>query len=137
MKKFLVKTFVVASLLAPLALFADKKDLMVIVTTGDGVTQTMSIVLSSLAKEEGAKVNVLFCGKAGDLVVKSSKNSTPPMQKWVISELIEKGIPVEICPPYLKSNGKTKENLIKGVKVAKPKMVAKKLIDKNTQILSY
>ena len=137
MKKVLLKTLVTIGLLAPVALFANKKDLMVIVTTNDGVTQTMSIVLSSLAKKEGANVNVLFCGKAGDLVIKAPKDSTPPMQKWVVDKLIKKGTPVEICPPYLRANGKTKEELIKGVKVAKPKMVAKKLLEKNTRILSY
>jgi len=137
MKKFLVKTLVITGLLAPATLFADKQDLMVIVTTGDSVTQTMSIVLSSLAKEEGADVDVLFCGKASDLIVKSSKEKAPPMQKWVISEVIEKGIPVEVCPPYLRANGKTKEDFISGVKVANPKMVAKKLLEKNRKILSY
>jgi len=137
MKRFLVKTLVITSLLAPAALFADKKDLMVIVTTDDGVTQGMALTLSVLSKEQGANVDVLYCGKAGDLVIKAPEDKAPPMQKWVINELIKKGTPVEICPPYLRANGKTKEDLIDGVKVATPKMVAKKLIDKNTQILSY
>jgi len=137
MKKFLVKTLVVAGLLAPIASFAAKKDLMVIITSDDSVTQVMAVNLSVLSKQESADVNVLFCGKAGDLIVKAPKESTPPLQKWIISELIEKGVPVEVCPPYLKTNKKTKDDLISGVKVAIPKMVAKKLLEENTQVLSY
>ena len=137
MKKFLVKTLVIVGLLAPVASFADNKKLMVIVTTDDNVTQGMAITLSVLTKKQGADVDVLFCGQAADLLMKSAKETTPPLQKWVISELIKKGTPVEVCPPYLRSSGKTKEDLISGVNVANPEMVAKKLLDDNTKILSY
>jgi len=141
MKKFLLKALVMVGLLSPMMVLASEKNLMVVVTTEDSLTQFMSMVLSSQAKKQGANVDILFCGKAGNLVFKNSqeiklkpKGMSPQM---LLQKLIKSGATVEVCPPYLPNNGKTKADLISGVKVAKPPMVAKKLLDENTKILSY
>ena len=112
---------------------------MVVVTSGDSMTQLMSMVLSTQSKKQGANVDILFCGKAADLVVKGSqevkfkpKGMSPQM---LLNNLIKNGANVEVCPPYLPNSNKTKADLISGVKVAKPPMVAKKLLDDNTKIL--
>lgn len=117
------------------------KNLLVIVTTDDPVTQLMSMVLATQSKEKGAKVEILLCGKAGDLAVHGSpevflkpKNTSPQM---LLKNLIAGGIKVEICPPYLPNAQKTAGDLLDGVSVAKPPEVADRLLDDSTKILSY
>ena len=117
------------------------KNLMVIVTTDNSVTQLMAGVLALQSKKQGASVEMLYCGKAGDLVIKGSeevilkpKSKSPQM---LIKKLIKMGTKVTICPPYLPNAGKTKANLIKGVTVAKPPKIAATILDKDTKILSY
>jgi len=115
--------------------------LMVIVTTNDSVTQLMAGVLALQSKKQGASVEMLYCGKAGDLVIKGSnevilkpKSKSPQM---LIKKLIKIGAKVEVCPPYLPNANKTKADLIKGVTVAKPPKIAETILDKDTKILSY
>ena len=117
------------------------KKLMVVVTTNDSVTQLMAGVLALQSKKQGADIEMLYCGKAGDLVIKGSKevilkpkNKSPQM---LIKKLLKLGAKIEICPPYLPNSGKTKADLIKGVTVAKPPKIAATILDKNTKILSY
>ena len=45
---------------------------MVIVTSDDSVTQLMAGVLALQSKKIGASVEMLFCGKAGDILIKNS-----------------------------------------------------------------
>lgn len=141
MKKFMMKTLVIAGLVAPSIASANDKNMMVVVTSGDSMTQLMSMVLANQTQAQGAKVDILFCGKAGELVIKGSqevkfkpKGMSPQM---LLKKAMKNGAAVEICPPYLPNSGKTKADLISGVTVAKPPMVAKKLLDQNTKILSY
>lgn len=117
------------------------KNLFVIVTTGDSVTQLMSMVLATQTLKKGANVEVLLCGEAGSLAVKASpevrlkpNNKSPQM---LLKDLVENGVTVEICPPYLPNNEKTASDLIAGVSVAKPPQVAEKLLRQDTKILSY
>jgi hypothetical protein len=78
---------------------------------------------------------------AGSLAVKNSpetllkQNSTSP--QMLLRNLIQNGVTVEICPPYLPNKEKTTSDLIAGVSVAKPPQVADLLLDKDTKILSY
>lgn len=141
MKK-IVSTFILAGLLAIPSLASEKsKNLMVVVTSEDSVTQLMAGVLATQAQKQGANVEMVFCGKAGDIVIKDSKEvklkpkgMSPQM---LVKSLIKSGANVGICPPYLPNAGKTKADLIDGVKVAKPSKIAAKLLDEDTKILSY
>ena len=141
MKK-IVSSIVLAGMLTIPALASQKADnLMVVVTSQDSLTQLMAGVLALQSKKQGANVEMLYCGKAGDLVIKGStevklkpKNMSPQM---IIKKLIKSGTKVTVCPPYLPNAGKTKADLISGVKVAKPPKIAAKLLDKDTKILSY
>ena len=142
MKK--LNSFVLAGLLTlPLISNASQKadNLMVIVTTPNSVTQLMAGVLAMQSKKQGANVQMLYCGEAGDLVIKGSKevilkpkSKSPQM---LIKKLLSMGTKIEICPPYLPNANKTKADLIKGVTVAKPPKIASTILDKNTKILSY
>lgn len=119
----------------------DSKNLLVIVTTDDPVTQLMAMVLSTQTMKKGATVKVLLCGEAGALAVKNSPetllkpNNTSP--QMLLKDLIQNGVTVEICPPYLPNKEKNTSDLIDGVSVAKPPQVADLLLDKDTKILSY
>lgn len=142
MKRFLTKLAIVGVLLSPVSVFADNaKNLMVIVTTEDSLTQFMSMVLSVESHAKGANVGILLCGKAGDLAIKGSKevffkpkNVSPQM---LLNKLIKNGVEVGICPPYLPNNDKTKADLIEGVLVVSPPDIATQILDKDTKILSY
>ncbi|WP_319548811.1 hypothetical protein [Desulfogranum marinum] len=117
------------------------KNMFIVVTTDDPITQLMSMVLATQTSKKGATVDVLLCGEAGSLAVKNSpevllkpKNISPQM---LLKNLLQNGVSVEICPPYLPNKEKTTADLIDGVAVAKPSQVADKLLRKDTQILSY
>ena len=143
MKKNVSIFLAAAVLCAPMfGLASEKADkLLTVVTTEDSLTQLMAMVLSTQAKKQGADVEVLFCGKAGDLVFKDAKEVVFKPKGMspnkLLKGLIKSGASVGICPPYLPNNGKTKADLIDGVKVVKPPKVAQRLLDKNTKILSY
>ena len=117
------------------------RNLFVIVTTDDPVTQLMSMVLATQSMEKGATVDVLLCGEAGSLGIKDSPetllkpNDTSP--QMLLRNLIRNGVAVELCPPYLPNNGKTAGDLMDGVSVAKPPLVADRLLHEQTRILSY
>ena len=120
---------------------ARQKDLLVIVTTEDPLTQLMSMVLATQSIVKGARVEVLLCGKAGELALRDSQevflkpNNTSP--QMLLRNLISSGVKVEICPPYLPHADKNVQDLLDGVSVAKPPQIADRLIDENTNILSY
>lgn len=119
----------------------NSKNLLIIVTTGDPVTQLMSMVLADQSMQKGATVDVLLCGSAGSLAVKDStevflkpQNRSPQM---MLKTLIQNNVNVELCPLYLSNSEKSVPNLIDGVSVAKPARIADKLLLKDTKILSY
>jgi len=119
----------------------NSKNLLVVVTTDDPITQLMSMVLATQSMKKGATVNVLLCGEAGSLAVKNSpeiflkpNNKSPQM---LLKNLLQNGANVELCPPYLPNKDKTTSDLIDGISVAKPPQVADKLLDEDTRILSY
>lgn len=117
------------------------RTLLLIVTTDDPLTQLMSMVLATESRKKEAQVEILLCGKAGDLAVNGSaevflkpKNTSPQM---LLKNLIGAGVKVEICPPYLPNANKNTQDLLEGIAVAKPPQVADRLLDDNTVILSY
>jgi len=142
MKKVVSKLVLSGLLIAPTLGFASKaENLMVIVTSGDSMTQLMAGVLANQSKKQGANVEMLFCGKAGDLVVKGSeeikfkpKGMSPQM---LLKSFMASGGKVGVCPPYLPNVGKTQADLVDGVSVVKPPRVASRILDSNTKILSY
>ena len=55
----------------------------------------------------------------------------------MLEDLIKKGAKVEVCPLFLPNAEKTESDLIQNVTVAKPPVVADRLLDKDYQNLSY
>lgn len=107
------------------------KGLFVVITAAEPMTQSMALVLSTQTVMQGKSVQILLCGPAGELALKNSPqvmmkplNKSPQM---MLADLIAKGVKVEVCPLYLPNSGKTEADLVKGVSVAKPPVVAKRL----------
>ncbi len=136
-----------AALLLPLhALAAEPADnstkgLFVVITNPDPMTQMMALVLSIQTVAQEKSVQILLCGPGGDLAIKESKevvfkplNKSPQM---LLNDLIEKGVPVEICPLYLPNNEKSEADLISGVSVAKPPVVAEKLRAEGIKLFTF
>lgn len=118
------------------------KGLNVIVTSADRQAQMMAMVLSfQTMKEHGKEINMVLCGAAGDLALQSTSTETflPPKKSptMLLNILLTMGAAIQICPLYLPTAGKTIDDLIEGITVAKPPLVAGKLLDKNYQNLTF
>ncbi|PID45356.1 MAG: hypothetical protein CSB47_09040 [Proteobacteria bacterium] len=143
MKKTLLALCTTIGLTLGGTVLADQvKGLNVVVTSPDRQTQMMAMVLSmqTLSKHNKA-VNMVLCGAAGDLSLKETKTEVvkpvglSPSQ--LLGKIIQLGAKVEVCPLYLPNAGKTEEALLEGVSVAKPPVVAGRLLDDNYHTLSY
>ncbi|WP_136810831.1 hypothetical protein [Desulfosediminicola flagellatus] len=124
------------------ALAEQGKGLNVIVTSADRQTQMMAMVLSvETMKEHDKEINIVLCGAAGDLALQSTNTETllPPKKSptMLLNALLKMGASIEICPLYLPNAGKTTNDLIEGITVAKPPVVAGKLLDMNYQNLTF
>lgn len=146
MKKILATVALTATLLTPSFLNADQaKGLNVLVNSSNPQTQAMAMVLSLMSmKKHGKEVNIVLCSGAGDLADKNIKgspikrpNGKAPSAKDHLKMLIAKGAKVEVCPLYLPNSGKDKSVLLDGVTVAKPPVVAGKLLNKDFQNITF
>lgn len=118
------------------------KGLNVMVTSPDSQTQLMAMVLSmQTIKKHDKKVNMVLCGPAGDLALAATvspklkpQNVSPTM---LLNKIIKLGGNVKVCPLYLPNADKTQADLIKGIGVAKPPMIAKQLLNKDFKNITY
>ncbi|QKF77510.1 DsrE family protein [Arcobacter defluvii] len=142
MKKTL--PILLSSLVLSTSLFANDnlaKGLNVVITSKDAQTQMMGMVLSMMTLKQKKEVNMTLCSDAGDLAVKGIESPILKPQdkspKMMLQALIKQGAKVEVCPLYLPNTSKDESVLLEGISVAKPAEVAKKLLDKDYQNLSY
>ena len=142
-KKFISSLLLASSMLVSSAVFADQaKGLNVLLTASERQAQMMAMVLSvQTIKKHGKEVNMVLCGSAGDLALSATKTETmkPPGKSptQLLNALLKMGATVEVCPLYLPSVGKAKSDLIQGITVAKPPVVAGRLLDTDYTNLSY
>lgn len=144
MKKSLIPSILLAiSLLVPSTVFANQgKGLNVLITAAERQAQMMAMVLSVQSiKKHGKEVYMVLCSSAGDLALSSTKTEVfEPAGKsptQLLNLLIKLGASVELCPLYLPSAGKTKADLIEGISIAKPPVVAARILDTDYTNLSY
>ncbi len=146
MKKIILSTVLASALLVPsLASASQAKGLNVLVNSGNSQTQAMAMVLSLMTmKKHKKEVNIVLCGQAGDLADKNIKgvptkrpDGKAPSAKMHLMKLIKMGAKVEVCPLYLPNSGKNKSILLDGITVAKPPVVASKLLNTNYQNISF
>ena len=146
MKKIIVKIALATTLLVPTISTAQQvKGLNVLVNSGDSQTQAMAMVLSLMTmKKHKKEVSIVLCGKAGDLADKNIKGTptkrpdgTAPSAKQHLKKLIKMGATVEVCPLYLPNSGKNKSILLDGITIAKPPVVAGKLLNSDYQNITF
>ena len=146
MKKIITSTLLAGVLLIPnIALASQAKGLNVLVNSGEPQTQAMAMVLSLMTmKKHHKEVNIVLCGKAGDLADKNIKgtpvkrpNGKAPSAKQHLQKLIKMGASVQVCPLYLPNASKDKSVLLDGITVAKPPKVAAKLLNTNYQNITF
>ncbi len=117
------------------------KGLNVMITSEDAQTQMMGMVLSTMTLKKGKEVNMVLCSHAGNLALKGMESPTLKPQdkspKIMREAIIKQGAKVEVCPLYLPNAGKDETVLLEGITVAKPAEVAKNLLNKDYQNLSY
>ena len=84
---------------------------------------------------------MLLCGSAGDLALSSTKTEAmkPPGKSptQLLMALLKMGASVEVCSLYLPGVGKSKDDLIEGITIASPSVVAGRLLDTDYTNLSY
>jgi len=146
MKKLITTLVLGVILILPTALSADQaKGLNVLINSSNPQTQSMAMVLSMMSiKKHNKKVSIVLCSDAGDLALKGMK-STPVKRpngkeitpKQNLKMLIKLGAKVQVCPLYLPNASKDASALLEGITIAKPAMVAAKLLDKDYQNLSF
>jgi len=117
------------------------KGLFVVITEAEPMTQMMALVLSTQTVVQGKSLHILLCGPGGDLAMKNSPqvmmmpmNQSPQM---LLQDLIAKGVKVEVCPLYLPNKGKAATDLINGVSVAQPPVIAKQLREEGIRLLTF
>lgn len=146
MKKLFSISVLVLSLLLPTIVSANQaKGLNVIVNTADEQAQAMAMVLSLMTiKKHSKKVNMVLCSKAGDLANKNKTSSAikrpngkAPSAKQHLKKLIKLGANIQVCPLYLPNIGADKSVLLDGITVAKPPVIAKRLLNKSFQNITF
>jgi predicted peroxiredoxin len=127
---------------APLAASVDNtKGIFVILTDEEPMTQMMALVLSTQTFEQGKSLQILLCGPAGKLAIKNSKqtmfkpiNKSPQM---LLAELIVRGVQVEVCPLFLPNFDMSESQLITGVSIAKPPVIARKMRADEIKLVTF
>jgi len=146
MKKFIATLGLASTLLIPNVLNAQQaQGLNVLVNSSNPQTQTMAMVLSMMSiKKHQKQVNIVLCGKAGDLADKNIQatpvkrpNGKAPSPKQNLKMLIKMGASVKVCPLYLPNANKDKSVLLDGITVAKPPVVAGNLLNKDFQNITF
>ncbi|MCW8797207.1 MAG: DsrE family protein [Chlorobium sp.] len=119
----------------------DAKGLFVFVTSGDVQTQMMAMVLSTKTLEQGKSVQVMLCGPGGELAMKECRQTVvKPLGKspqMLLKNLISKGVTVELCPLYLPNLEASSKELIDGVSIAKPPVIAEKIREDDVKLFTF
>lgn len=123
---------------------ADKPNLVTILTAPEPQTQLMAMVLSMQSLQQGSKVDILLCGPAGDIALKNAPESATTPQKpkgmspkKLMQMIMQKGGTVAVCAIYLPNKGLSADALLGGIGMAKPPMMAGKLLAGNTRVISF
>ncbi len=143
MKKFILSILLISATFTSNIVFADQYNgLNVIVTSADRQAQMIAMVLSyQTMKTHEKKVHMVLCGPAGELALSSTKTEEfKPIGKsptQLLNSLIKMGASIKLCPIYLPSIEKSESDLIDGITVAKPPIVAGKILDSGYTTLSF
>ncbi|OOE95200.1 hypothetical protein [Salinivibrio sp. AR640] len=114
---------------------------LVMVNSGELQTQGMAMVLANTMQAQGTHVDVLLCGKAGELALKGTENAPLKPKNVTPEQLMMKlkqgGANVSVCALFLPNSDKGKTALRAGISVAKPPQISQIMRDKNTRFFSF
>lgn len=114
---------------------------LVMVNSGELQTQGMAMVLANTMQAQGTHVDVLLCGKAGELAFKGTENAPLKPKNVTPEQLMMKlkqgGANVSVCALFLPNSNKGKAALRSGISVAKPPQISQIMRDKNTRVFSF
>lgn len=122
----------------------EERTLVTILTAPDAQTQLMAMVLSMQSLKQGASVDMLLCGPAGDIALRDAPESATAPQKpkgmspqKLMGAIMREGGTVEVCAIYLPNKGVGADALLDGIGTAKPPAMAAKLLADDARIMSF
>lgn len=141
MKKHLLTLGLCSVLMTPAVQAENVDQALVIVNSGSLQTQGMAMVLANAMQAKGTQVDVLLCDQAGYLALKSTQSSELKPRNVTPEQLMGKlqqgGAQVSVCALYLPNSQHTRNDLRKGINVAKPPAIADQMLDSNRRIYSF
>lgn len=136
--------FLLAGLALAPAVRAETPRVLAIITSADPQAQGMAFVLLGQMRQQGATVEVMLCGAAGDLARREPPgtaaaalrpmNATPAQ---MLQTLVRAGMRTEVCALYLPNAGVGPEALIEGVRPAAPPEMARRMLEPATRVLPF
>ena len=120
------------------------KSMLVILTSPETETQAMALVLANQAAKAGTPVNLLLCGPAGDIALRTPPDAAgkvvTPKGMTVLSllgALKAKGGKVDVCAIYLPNRKLGAEALAGGIGIAKPPVIAAEMTAPGTRLATF
>lgn len=120
------------------------KSMLVILTSPETETQAMALVLANQAAKAGTLVNLLLCGPAGDIALRTPPDAAgkvvTPKGMTVLSllgALKTKGGKVDVCAIYLPNRKLGAEALAEGIGIAKPPVIAAEMTAPGTRLATF
>jgi predicted peroxiredoxin len=105
-------------------------------------SQAFSFVLANQMQGSGNAVEVLLCGQAGDIVLKTAPAAqmapiTPQgaSVKALAERFLKQGGKISVCAIYLPNRKLTPDALIEGVAMANPKEMADKIANPAIRVI--
>lgn len=129
-------------LLAPSQGYAEAPKVLALITSPDPHVQAMAFVLLGQMRQQGASVEVMLCGTAGDLARKDPPaepvlrpSGLSPAQ--MLGRLVQAGMKTEVCALYLPNAGIGPEGLAQGVTPAQPPEMARRMLAEGTKLMVF
>ncbi len=135
-----------AALAAPAPATAQEpgRRVLALVTAAEPQSQGMAFVLLNQMRQQGATVEVMLCGPAGDLARRDPPGGPGPAlrpsgatPKQMLEGLVKAGARTEVCALYLPNAGVGPEALVEGIRPAQPPEVARRMLDRATTVLPF
>ena len=140
-------SLVAALVFLPLSAIAGDHDrglanVFIILSSDSPQTQGMAMVLANTMADEGAAVDVLLCGAAGDMALAKGNGGPSLAPRGVtpgklLEVLMNKGASVFVCALYLPNSDYTEEDLAKGVSVAKPPEMTARMQNPEVRVFTF
>mgnify|MGYP001627415230 CR=1 FL=1 len=138
----LLAVLALSGLAAPHAAAAGQK-ILTLLSSGDAEAQAFSLILANEARGAGHAVDLVLCGAAGDIALKTAPAAamrpvTPTglSVRALLDKLVGQGGKVELCAIYLPNRQLKPDALMDGVAVGKPAEVAARMADAAVKVVS-